>query len=189
MLVKEFLDRVRENSDQPLLFEFAPGKQVQGGYHVTEIKNVVHETIDCGNSLHQWKEVVLQVWVPEEAKATDPYMPTTKFLKIWNIVDSRLSLYQDAEIKVEYGDGDHLTSNYHVDAVHATEDGVVVQMAPPRTMCKPREILIEPNEMRAGTVASTCCAPAGRQETVLPLEASGGIQLAVTPTKVKTGCC
>ena len=192
MQVREFLQKIETEANQPLLFEFAAGQVVQGGYHVTEIKNASYDTIDCGNSLHTWKEVVIQLWVPEEAKVSDPWMPTSKFAKIWDIVDSRLSLYQDAEIRIEYGDATHLTSNYHVDNIVATEDGLVVQMAPPRTMCKPREILIAPNEMSETAVAESCCAPAGRIETVVPLADAIGLQVRAAPVAVaqgKSGCC
>lgn len=183
MNVTQFLEAIEAHGDRPLLFEYKSGEVVQGGYHVTEIKNATYETIDCGNSLHTWKEVVVQVWVPEEASADDPWMPTGKFLKIWDVVDKRLALYRDAEIRIEFGDANNLTSNYHVDRFTATEDGLVAQLAPPRTMCKPREILIEPNEMLASVVeAASCCAPDGREEKVIPLA-------AVAPGGAKSGCC
>ncbi len=192
MQVKEFLQKVQSHSDLPVLFEYGTSQVVQGGYHVTEIKNASFETIDCGNSLHTWKEVVVQLWVPEEAQADDPWMPASKFMKIWSIVDERLALYQDAEVRIEYGDGTHLTANYHVDNIVATEDGLVVQMAPPRTMCKPREILIEPNEMSAAAVAESCCTPAPRQETVVPLvstEAFLASSVGGEAIEVKSSCC
>ena len=176
MLVNEFLEKVgtyKTDADGKLslLFELASGRRVQGGYHITEIKNVVHETIDCGNSLHRWKEVVLQVWVPEQVNASATYMTTTQFMKIWDAVDSRLSLYKDAEIKVEYGDGECLTSIYHLDAIVPAEDGLIVQMVAPRTLCKPREALIELNQASQNAAVGFCCAPANRQETVIPLQA------------------
>lgn len=189
MQVQEFLQQIKAQNDQPLLFEFEAGQVVQGGYHVTEIKNTNHETIDCGNSLHSWKEVVIQIWVPEEAQASDPWMPASKFLKIWEIVDGRLNLYQDAEIRIEYGDATHLTANYHVDGLVTTEDGLVIQMAPPRTMCKPREILIAPNEMSEAAVAESCCAPAGRVETVVPLEAAVGAKSIPVAAVQGSSCC
>ena len=186
MNVSQFLEEIEAHGDRPLLFEYKSGEVVQGGYHVTEIKNASYETIDCGNSLHTWKEVVVQVWVPEEASAEDPWMPTGKFLKIWNVVDKRLALYRDAEIRIEFGDASNLTSIYHVDGFAATEDGLVAQLAPPRTMCKPREILIEPNEMSAAVVSAvaeaSCCGPAERQETVVPLA-------TVAAEKSGSGCC
>lgn len=183
MQVTEFLQKLNNGNGQPLLFEYADGQVVQGGYHITEIKNAGFETIDCGNSLHAWKEVVVQVWEPAEAQASAPWMPTGKFLKIWDVVDSRLALHQDSEIRIEYGNATHLTSLYHVDDIVATEDGLVVKMAPPRTMCKPREILIAANEMSETAVAESCCASVGRIETVTPLAVANGA------TREAAVCC
>ena len=199
MQVTEFLEKVQAHPELPLLFEFSPGRIVQGGYHVTEIKNAGYETIDCGNSLHSWKEVIVQVWVPEEATPEDDWMPTDKFLKIWDVVDNRLALHRDAEIRIEYGDAEHLTSNYQIDGLVVTEDGLVVQMAPPRTMCKPREILIPLNNPIAATASqASCCSPAEavavRKETVSPLpiqvENVASSSACCTPaTEEKASCC
>ncbi|MEM7332653.1 MAG: DUF6428 family protein [Chloroflexota bacterium] len=168
MQVQQFLDAIEANHELPLLFDYGNGKIVQGGYHVTEIKNATFDTIDCGNSLHRWKEVIVQVWVPEEASEDEPFMPASKFMKIWDVVDSRLSLFRDAEIRIEFGDASNLTSNYHVDGFVATEDGLVVQMAPPRTMCKPREILIPFTDGQTVNVGQIAGA-VQRVEEVIPL--------------------
>ncbi len=189
MKVKDFLAAVKDRSESPLLFEFKPGFVVQGGYHVTEIKNAQYETIDCGNSLHTWKEVIVQVWVPEEATAEDPHMPAEKFMKIWDVVDSKLNLYKDAEIRIEYGDTENVTSNYDVHGFAETEDGFVVQMAPPRTMCKPREILVPLQDFAQATLeAVSCCSPSDREETVIPLEAesSNGSSCCAPAEKAKS---
>lgn len=195
MQVEKFLKTIRKHEDLPMLFELRPGTVVPGGYHVTEIKNAGYETIDCGNSLHTWKEVVVQVWVPEEATPEDEWMPTGKFTKIWDVVDGRLSLHQDAEIRIEYGDAENITSIYHVDNVTVTEDGLVVQMAPPRTMCKPREILIPLNNaIEAVMGQSSCCAPApvsSRIEAVIPLPVKKAVKAATsccTPAS-ESNCC
>ena len=171
MQVQTFLDTIQANNQLPLLFDYGNGRIVKGGYHVTEIKNASYDTIDCGNSLHRWQEVIVQLWVPDEVTPEDPFMSTSKFLKIWDVVDGRLSLYRDAEIRIEFGDAETMTANYDVNGIVATEDGLVVQMAPPRTMCKPREILVPFTNgatVNVGQVANAV----RRVEQVLPLTAS-----------------
>lgn len=186
MQVKQFLEQIEEMGERPLLFEYQPGRFIQGGFHVTEIKNATFETIDCGNSLHKWDEVIVQLWVPEEANADDSHMSAAKFMKIWQVVDGRINLHKEAEIKLEFGDANNLTSIYHVDNITSTANGVKVEMAPPRTMCKPREILVPftngatvnvgavrdrieqvvPLELTAvGASAASCCSPAQEEST------------------------
>lgn len=92
MLVRDFMQTIQQNPNKPLHFLYDEGQIVPGGYHVTEIKNAQFETIDCGNSLHTWREVILQVWLPDEAAADAAPMSTDKFAKIWDLVDGRIPL-------------------------------------------------------------------------------------------------
>ena len=197
MQVSDFLEKVDRYGDLPLLFELSSGHVVQGGYHVTEIKNASYETIDCGNSLHTWHEVVVQLWVPSEASVDDGWMPTGKFRKIWDAVDGRLALHRNAEIRFEYGDSQHLTSNYQVQGLVETEDGLVVQLAPPRTMCKPREILVPFNvvgdAVQAAVQKARDMVPA-RLETVIPLAlvnagGGGGESCCAPAPSSEVSCC
>lgn len=191
MLVKDFLNTIKEYGDLPLLFQYRNDAVVQGGYHVTEIKNATFDTIDCGNSLHSWKEVVVQVWVPEGASPSDAMMPASKFLKIWDVVDRRLNLYQEAEIRIEYGDSSYLTANYHIDSLRVTEDGLVVEMAPPRTMCKPREILVPFAD--EAVLAEVVNGEPIRLEMVSPLPGSESVSssscCAPAPAASASSCC
>lgn len=183
MKVSEFIQQIEQNPDLPVAFQYGEGQIVPGGYHVTEIKNAHYETIDCGNSLHTWDEVIVQVWVPEEAEADDAMMTGTKLGKIWGAVDSRLALKREAEIRIEYGDGYRLTASYHVDRISAENNQLTIHMLPPATQCKPRALLVPLNDGLTvlNNIANiACCTPAAsvpqRDETVSPLP-------------VKSGCC
>jgi hypothetical protein len=163
MLVNEFIQTVQQHPAKPLRFLYDDNQIVPGGYHVTEIKNAQFETIDCGNSLHTWREVVVQVWVPDEVEPNAEPMATDKFAKIWSIVDSRISLNQEAEIRIEYGNAERVTAVYHVDELQETAGELIVKMAPPRTLCKPRELIQELNGYSA--CEGDSCAPQTRHET------------------------
>ncbi len=180
MLVKEFLDTLRAHPDAALLFGYDSNRAVAPGFHVTEIKNTTYETIDCGNSLHTWNEVIVQLWVPGDVEAGAEHMTAAKFLKIWNVVADRIVLDTDAEVRIEYGDEQTRTALYHVDAVAEGETELRIALAPQRTLCKPREILVDLNP-GAVHLEDACCSPSN--ETVLPL-----------PTTTKragttAGCC
>lgn len=178
MLVKEFLDVLETQPAATLLFEYDPGETVAGGFHVTEIKNTTYETIDCGNSLHTWNEVIVQLWVPDDVDAGAQPMTAGKFRQIWDVVDRRLALDRDAELRVEYGDAETRTALYHVDGIDEADGSMSIALAPQRTLCKPREILIPVNP-GSEQLADACCSSSN--ETVLPLprrESAG-----------ETGCC
>ena len=175
MLVRDFIQTVKQHPNKPLRFQYNEHQIVPGGYHVTEIKNAQFDTIDCGNSLHTWREVIVQVWVPDGVAASAELMATDKFAKIWSIVDGRIPLNEAAEIRIEYGNGQQLTAVYHVEALQDTPEGLVVKMAPPRTLCKPRELLHELNGYNA--CAGDSCTPQTRHETekAVPLPAAPAI--------------
>jgi hypothetical protein len=181
MLVKEFLDIVAAGPEAPLLFSYDPDKVVAGGFHVTEIKNTTYETIDCGNSLHTWNEVIVQLWVPEDVEPGADRMTAGKFMKIWDVVDSRIRLDLDAEIRFEYGDAATRTSLYHVDSTSESDTGLEVTLGPPRTLCKPREILVDLNPASETEACCTADAAPTRTETILPLPTRASSE--------ETGCC
>lgn len=179
MLVKEFLDILATKPTATLRFEYNPGEAVAGGFHVTEIKNTTYETIDCGNSLHTWNEVIVQLWVPGDAPVEAKPMTAGKFLQIWDLVDGRLRLDRDAEIRIEYGDAQTRTALYHVEAIAEADGSMSIALAPQRTLCKPREILVPVNP-GSDQLADACCGPTN--ETVLPLPQRQGSSGAA-------GCC
>ncbi|MCB8981008.1 MAG: hypothetical protein H6657_26685 [Ardenticatenaceae bacterium] len=171
MLVRDFIQTIQQNPGKPLRFLYDDGQTVPGGYHVTEIKNAQFDTIDCGNSLHTWREVIVQVWLPDGVAPDAPLMATDKFAKIWSIVDSRIPLDNEAEVRVEYGNDQRVTAVYHVDDLQLTPEGLLVKMAPSRTLCKPRELLQELNGYTATAYGGT---PQTKHEAeqVIPLAAA-----------------
>ena len=60
--------------------------------------------MDCGGKTNRWNETILQLWVPEDAE--DNYMKSDKFLRIYDKVRRLVSVDEDAEVRIEYGDDD-----------------------------------------------------------------------------------
>ncbi|MBT8249487.1 MAG: hypothetical protein KJN81_04450 [Acidimicrobiia bacterium] len=180
MLVKEFLDTLAVHPNAALLFEYDDGRFVAPGFHVTEIKNTTYETIDCGNSLHTWNEIIAQLWVPDDVEPGSTHMTAALFSKIWSVVADRIQLDPDAEIRIEYGDEESRTALYHVDSISEGASSLTISLVPQRTLCKPRAILVDLNP-GAEELQDACCGPAN--ETVLPLP-------SVRPKAAEpSGCC
>ncbi len=58
MKTDEFLSLLKEHPYKNLRFEYALGKQVGANYHITEIKNVTIDSVDCGGESDFWKETI-----------------------------------------------------------------------------------------------------------------------------------
>ena len=65
MKTNEFLSVLKENTTKSLVFEYAPGRLVGANYHITEVKNITIDSVDCGSGTDFWKEtIIFQEWFP-----------------------------------------------------------------------------------------------------------------------------
>ena len=60
MITQAFLDILIQNPKLPLYFEYQTGQFVRSDYHITEIKNVSYDTVDCGGVQNKWEETIVQ---------------------------------------------------------------------------------------------------------------------------------
>ena len=146
-----FLDTVRHAVMLPLEFRLNGQALVPTGYHVTEVKAVTIESMDCGGKANAWKETVVQLMdgTPDEARAG--FMTTQKFLDIYDRVAARIPVHGEAEIRFEYGNVSSPAMQYHLESVIAEPERVVVNLQLPGVMCKATGSL---------SSAGQCCGPA-----------------------------
>jgi hypothetical protein len=148
MRTQEFIDTLRRHRDKQLIFASENGTPIHGGYHLTELKAVTLDTVDCGGQLNRWPETLVQLWVPEDAG--DDYMSTAKFLSIYDKVAGMIPLQPGAEIRIEYGDENFFPSTYGVEEIDCAEKAIRVTLRPPITTCKARD--------RRLAGAKSCCS-------------------------------
>jgi hypothetical protein len=134
MSTHEFLAHLAQHAEQPLAFS-SDRTQVPPGYHVTEIKAVSVNAMDCGGQASSWNETVLQLWPPAGPSDATP-MSVGKFLAIYRRVTASLPLDDDALVRVEYGAVGESAISYLVTAVTVSADGVDVHLAAPAVACK-----------------------------------------------------
>ncbi|MCA1659307.1 MAG: DUF6428 family protein [Verrucomicrobiaceae bacterium] len=158
MTTQEFIAALRKTPDNQLIFENEAGDTVRAGYHLTEIKAAHFDTVDCGGQTNQWRETILQLWVPAGASDEEEYMTAGKFLRIFDKVSAMIPLQVEAEIRVEYGDENFFPSLYHVELVTSQDGTTRVLLAPPATTCKARDRRLA--EVESGVCCQTeavCC--------------------------------
>ena len=148
MKTNKFITALRNSPDKQLQFVNESGDTVHSGYHLTEIKAANFDTVDCGGQVNHWHETILQLWVP--ADANDEHMSASKFLGIYDGVRGLVSLDENSEIRVEYGDENFFPSTYHVDSISGDKSAIRFLLRPPATTCKARE--------RGPCADQACCA-------------------------------
>ena len=148
-----FLDALAPHQDKPLVFQLNGETLVHEGYHVTEVKAVSVEAVDCGGRPDAWRETVVQLWNGggEENRG---FMTVGKFLGIYGDVAARVPVAAGAELRFEYGDAHNPTIQYRVGSLEPEADRVLVNLAYPAVSCKPRD-----GEQLAGLPVVSCCGP------------------------------
>lgn len=157
MKTSEFLSLLKQHQDKSLLFEYAPEQFVGANYHITEVKNITIDTVDCGANTDFWKETIVQLWESPKEKDKTEFMSAYKALGILNKVDRIKPMVQDAEIKFEYGNPEFHTAQLFVDDYALDNKTLILKLSVEKTDCKAKETCGVVAEDLAEEKA--CCTP------------------------------
>src|ERR1700738_377854 len=148
---RTFLDILRAGKpDQQIVFQLDEAPLVAAGYHVTEVKAVTYNTMDCGGVADKWKETVIQLWNPGDEPERE-YMTVRKFLAIYERVAKHIPVFHDAELRFEYGDRRRPAASYHVEHLESRAALILVHLRAPVVTCKARD------RKKASIAAETSC--------------------------------
>lgn len=151
-----FLDLLKEHQGKSLLFEYQPGAYVGANYHITEVKNITVDSVDCGAGVDHWKETIVQLYEsPLELDKTE-FMSAYKALSILKKVDRMRPMDLDAELRVEYSNDKFHTAQLFVNDYEINQKQLVFNLAAQKTDCKAKEACGIPEP--AQDIAS-CCSP------------------------------
>jgi hypothetical protein len=153
MKTSEFLDALRSRPELPLEFSTAAGS-VPAGYHLTEVKRVALDTVDCGSKAHSWMENQFELWSAGPAEPDNKLMRAGKFLSIVEKVRPTLSLDERAEARVfgsVAGGPDQL---HDVASIETGKSSITVHLEPVTAQCKAAQ----------SETGSACCTMATGSE-------------------------
>lgn len=166
MKTQEFLDILKANPDKSLLFEYSPGQLVGANYHITEVKHLSIDAVDCGANTDSWNETVIQLWEsPTEIGKTD-FMSVYKAMGILKKVGQMKPYDLDSEVKIEYGNKLFHTAHLFVDDVEIHGNNLLIKLAITKTDCKAKSSCGIPEKVEATTekiveAVDGCCTPGG----------------------------
>lgn len=116
----ELLMIIKNHPTTNISFQWDENYVVRNGYHLTEIKLVQVNSVDCGGKMNAWREIVLQLWEPESKQAQE-VLTVQKFLQIVGSVDKLMSLDGHLPVKIEFGNKEHETRQVTLNDVHIDE--------------------------------------------------------------------
>ncbi|MGB5229562.1 DUF6428 family protein [Eudoraea sp.] len=159
MKTKEFLSLLNESGNKELVFDYNKGAIVGANYHLTEVKNIIVDSVDCGAGTDFWKETIVQLWESPDELDKTRYMTVSKALQILNRVNGIRPMELEAELKIEYGNANFHTAQLFIEGHQILEDRLLIKLAVEKTDCKAKEECSVPVEINAEKEA--CCSPGG----------------------------
>ncbi|CAM3447859.1 DUF6428 domain-containing protein [Deinococcus saxicola] len=158
------IDALRAPSQRPLEFWLSGQVLVSPGYHVTEIKAVSIEAMDCGGKAASWRETVIQLMDGSAEDAAGGFMTNRKFLAIYDRVTGKIPVRAEAEVRFEYGTAQAAAVQFHVTHLEVQPERLIVHLRQPGVQCKAGEACgLSVGETAAAESCapnSGCCGPA-----------------------------
>jgi Family of unknown function (DUF6428) len=159
MKTKELLSLLNEHHDKSLLFEYAPNLFVGANYHITEVKHVSIDSVDCGSGTDFWNETIIQLWESPEELGKTEYMTTYKALSILNKVGKMKPFALVAEVKFEYGNATFHTAQLFVNDYEIRDKNLIFKLAVEKPDCKAKDVCGIPEAVEE--LSEACCSPNG----------------------------
>jgi Family of unknown function (DUF6428) len=170
------IEGLRAQAQLPLEFWLNGEVLVGPGYHVTEVKAVSIEAMDCGGKAATWRETVIQLMDGSAAEVKAGFMRSGKFLSIYDQVTRKIPVRAEAEVRFEYGNTAVPAMQYHVTGMDVQPERLIVHLRTPGVQCKAGEacgVSADTSSADQGcgcaptSDASACCTPATAQLVTL----------------------
>ena len=136
MKTYNLFEALNSNSGKTLNFILSDGKSITGDLHITEVKNVLVESVDCGSNEHLFRETIIQLWV-NESSDKEVIWTTEKALDILNKVGAKKKYDTESEVYFEFGDSSSATAKYSIESIEEEEDQLNINLFVMPTVCKP----------------------------------------------------
>jgi hypothetical protein len=158
MKTREFLQVLESNKNSSLLFEYSLGQLVGANYHITEVKHISVDSVDCGGQTDAWNETIIQLWESPSELGKTEYMTSHKALEILNRVGNMKPYDLTSEAKIEYSNSLFHTAQLFVSDYELSNGKLLFKLAIEKTKCKANEIC-GVNETVEPVLEASSCSP------------------------------
>lgn len=156
MKTQEFFNLLANHKEHFLHFQYQPGKWVGNHYHITEVKHIQVDSVDCGSGTDQWNETIIQLWESPLEKGKSKPMSVLKALGILQKVGQMKPYDESAIIKFEYGNDTFHASQLPVESYTIQDNKLIVNLTTQPTDCKAKDTCGVPVE---DEILEAACAP------------------------------
>ncbi|TDN95486.1 hypothetical protein DET49_10184 [Salegentibacter sp. 24] len=139
MKTLELFDLLNQHTDKPLLFEYTSNLLVGANYHITEVKHLKIDSVDCGGGVDTWNETIIQLWESPEENGKTEFMMVSKALSILDKVGQMKAYDLESEVKFEYGNPNFHTAQLLVSGFIIKNGSLLIKLDIHPTDCKAKE--------------------------------------------------
>lgn len=161
MKTQELFSILKEYQYKALLFEYAPNLFVGANYHITEVKHISIDSVDCGGMTDNWNETVIQLWESPSKLGKRDFMKVDKAIEIFDRVASMKPYDLEAEVKFEYSNAKFHTAQLFVNDFEIQDDNLIIKLAIEKTDCKAKSTCGVQDAETTIAEEEPCCSPAG----------------------------
>jgi len=162
MKTQELFNILKEHQDKYLLFEYSPNRLIGANYHITEVKHISIDSVDCGAQTDAWKETIIQLWESPSELAKTEYLSSFKALGILNKVGNMKPYNFDSEVKFEYSNATFHTAQLFVNDFEIQGKNLIIKLAIEKTDCKAKTACGVVEKVKEVVVSDElCCSPDG----------------------------
>lgn len=162
MNTQDLFNLLKEHQDKSLLFEYTSNSFVGANYHITEVKHVTIDSVDCGAHSDAWNETIIQLWESPSEIGKTKYMSVLKALGILNKVGTIKSYDLSSEVKFEYSNPTFHTAQLFVNDFEIRDNNLIVKLAVEKTDCKAKSECGIVDEVKDDVLEEApCCTPEG----------------------------
>ena len=162
MKTQELFNILKEHQDKYLLFEYSPNRLIGANYHITEVKHISIDSVDCGAQTDAWKETIIQLWESPSELAKTEYLSSFKALGILNKVGNMKPYNFDSEVKFEYSNTTFHTAQLFVNDFEIQGKNLIIKLAIEKTDCKAKTACGVVEKVKEVVVSDElCCSPDG----------------------------
>ncbi len=149
-----------ERPENELVFVY-DGREISADYHVTELKAVTIDAIDCGRNRDRTMETVVQL-LDGPAQAAGSYLDTGKFAGIAETSMAAIPALKTGKLYFEFAPENAALNKLEAGSVAYADGRTIITLVAISAACKPAQHWLNDNAVPScgiveTTKSATCC--------------------------------
>lgn len=152
--IESLLSTLRNNLGLPVVFSLNE-QTISQGYHISEVKHAIVDSLDCAQGATQWSELIIQL-LDGNAQSTSGYMLATKMLAILEQVAKKNPLTENSKLYFEFSPGNTALTKSIGASIEIIHNTIVVSLTNSPAQCKPFQRSLK--KAKSSEQKTDCCS-------------------------------